>query len=170
MQGLSPAESQERPSRCDGTAPKRINPYPERSEVSPCPNGALPKATIFCISGSIGTAHRIYHTFFRRRCKPAFLSCDSFSFPSICKNVLSSILLNGTSRRLCLHLCTLFLSYLNEIGSAIWVSVYEQNSGGSRGKHAVRFCEWRGLNCYNCSNYIEENACFIGIYVINLKW
>ena len=117
MQGLSPAESQERPSRCDGTAPKRINPYPERSEVSPTPNGSLPKATIFCISGSIGTAHRIYHTFFRRRCKPAFLSCDSFPFPSICKNVLSSILLNGTSRRLCLHLCTLFLSYLNDIGS-----------------------------------------------------
>ena len=118
MQGLSPAESQERPSRCDGTAPKRINPYPERSEVSPTPNGSLPKATIFCISGSIGTAHRIYHTFFRRRCKPAFLSCDSFHFPSICKNVLSSILLNDASRRLCVHLCTLFLSYLNDIGSA----------------------------------------------------
>ena len=96
MQGLSPPQSQERPPRRDGTAPKRINPYPERSEVSPTPNGSLPKATIFCISGSIGTAHRIYHTFFRRRCKPAFLSCDSFPFPSICKNVLSSIPLNGT--------------------------------------------------------------------------
>lgn len=128
MQGLSPAESQERPSRCDGTAPKRINPYPERSEVSPTPNGSLPKATIFCISGSIGTAHRIYHTFFRRRCKPAFLSCDSFPFPSICKNVLSSILLNGTSGRLFLHLCTLFLSYLNDIASHHITIKYEKTS------------------------------------------
>ena len=56
MQGLSPPQSQERPPRRDGTAPKRINPYPERSEASPAPNGSLPKATIFYISGSIGTA------------------------------------------------------------------------------------------------------------------
>ena len=54
MQGLSPSQSQERPPRRDGTAPKRISPYPERLKVSP-QNGSLPKTTIFYISGSIGT-------------------------------------------------------------------------------------------------------------------
>ena len=28
-----------------------------------------------------------------------------------------------------------------------WAPAYEENGGASRSKHAVRFSEWRGLNC-----------------------